>query len=83
MTDLHLTLHYIIIVIMQTYLKILNFQTACQVYSVECVSKIKSILAIIFHAIYGVVCKQRTRVSYDDCENTCTLSNHPQIGGTV
>ena len=43
--------------------------------SVDCVSKIKSILTIIFHAIYGAVCIQLTRFSlYDYCENSYTLS---------
>ena len=39
-------------------LKVLNFWNTCQVHSVECVSKIKSSLSIIFHAIYGAVCIQ-------------------------
>ena len=38
-----------------TYLKVLNFWNTCQLYFVECVSKIKSILSIIFHAICGAV----------------------------
>ena len=47
----------------------------------ECVSKIKSILSIIFHVMYGAVRIQFTHFSYDDCENTCTLSYyHHQIG---
>ena len=48
-------LHYLIIIIMQMYLKVLNFQYACQVHFVECVSKIKLILSITFHAIHGAV----------------------------
>ena len=52
----------------------------CQVHSVECVSKIKSIPSVSFHAILGAVCIQLTHLSYDDCENTCTLSYyHHQI----
>ena len=48
---------------------------------VACVFKIKPILPIIFHAIYGAVCIQLTHFSRDDCENTCTLSyNHNKIG---
>ena len=48
---------------------------------VRCVSKIKSILSIIFHAIYGAVCIQLTHFSYTDCENTWTLSYYQhQIG---
>ena len=45
-------------------------------FCLERVSKIKSILSIIFHAIYGAVRIQLTHFSYDDCENTCTLSYH-------
>ena len=52
--------------IMQMYLKILNFWNTCQLHSVECVSKIKSILSIIFHAIYRAVFIQLTRFSYED-----------------
>ena len=44
------------IIIMQTCLKVLNFSNACEVHSVECVSKIRSIVSIIFHAIYGGLC---------------------------
>ena len=54
-------------------LNVLNFLNTRQVPSVECVSKIKSILAIIFHAIYGAVCIQLTHFSYGDCKNMCTL----------
>ena len=47
----------------------------------ECVSRIKSILSVIFHAIYGAVCIQLTHLSYDDYENACTLSYyHHQMG---
>ena len=47
----------------------------------ECVSKIRSVLSIIFHVIYGAVCIQLAHFSFDDCENTCTLSfYHHQIG---
>ena len=49
------TLHYPIIVTMKTYLKALNFRNACQVYVVECVSKIKSILSMVFYSIYRAV----------------------------
>ena len=34
-------LHYRVILIMQTYMKVLNFKNACQVHNVECVFKIK------------------------------------------
>ena len=53
----------------------------CLVQSVEYVSRIKSILSIVFHAIYGLVCIWLIRFFYDDCENMCTLFNfHHQIG---
>ena len=55
--------------IMQTYLKALNYWNACQVYAAECVSKIKTILSIIFYSIYGAVCLQLTQFSCDDREN--------------
>ena len=49
--------------------------------SVEWVSKIRSILSIIFHATYGSLCIQLTDFSYDDFENTYTLFYyHHQIG---
>ena len=41
-----------------------------QLYSVECVSKIKSILSIIFHE---AVCIRFIHFSYVDCENEFTL----------
>ena len=48
---------------------------------VACVFKIKPILPIIFHAIYGAVCIQLTHFSCDDSANTCTLSYyHHKIG---
>ena len=47
----------------------------------EYVSKIKSILSIIFPVIYGAMCIQLTHLSYYDYENTCTLYYcHHQIG---
>ena len=46
-----------------------------------CVSKIKSILSIISHAIYGTVCSQHTHFCFDLCEDTYTSSYyHHQIG---
>ena len=39
----------------------------------KCISCHGHIPSIIFHAICGAVCNQRTHLSYDDCENTCTL----------
>ena len=50
----------------------LNF---CQAYSVECVSKIKSNLSIIFNVIYEWDCVfHLTHFSFHDCENICTSS---------
>ena len=43
-------------------------------FCLECVSKIKTILSVSFHPIYGAVCIQLTHLCYDDCGNTCTLS---------
>ena len=62
-------LHHHIIIIMQTYLKAFNYSIACQVYAAECVSKIKTILSIIFYSMYGAVCHQLTQFSCDDSEN--------------
>ena len=59
---------------MQTYLKVLNFLNVCQLQFAEWASKIKSILSIIFHAIYGAVCIQFNYFSNDDCEKTYNLS---------
>ena len=51
------------------------------IFCLECDSKIKCILSIIFHAIYLAVLIQLTHFAYDGCENTCTLSyHHHQIG---
>ena len=51
------------------------------IFCLKCVSKIRSVLSIISHAIYGTVCTQLSHFSYDDCENTCTRSYyHYQIG---
>ena len=40
----------------------------CQVYAAECVSKIKTILSIIFYSIWAV-CLQLTQFSCDDHDN--------------
>ena len=40
-----------------------------RVYAAEYVSKIETILAIIFHSIYGAVCLQLTQFACHDCEN--------------
>ena len=40
-----------------------------QVYAAECVSKVKTILSIIFSSIDGAVCLQFTQFSCDGREN--------------
>ena len=45
-------------------------------FCLGCVSKINSILSIIFHPIYGALCIQLTHFSYDGCENMSNLSSH-------
>ena len=40
------------------------------------VSKVKSILSIIFHAIYWAVCIQLAHFYYDKFENICTLMSY-------
>ena len=73
--------HHLIIIIVQTYLKALNLYNACQIYFVECVSKIKHILFVIHYTICGAVCYQFTHFSCDDWENIYNLSYyHHQIG---
>ena len=66
------TLHFLISIILQAYPNALTIWNACQVYSAEWVSKIISILSIIFHAIYGTVRFQLMFFSCDNCENMCT-----------
>ena len=65
------TLHYLIIIIMQAYLKVFSLWNTCHVHCVECVSNIQSILSIP-HAIYGSVCIKFTHFPCDDCESMCT-----------
>ena len=75
------TVHHLIIIIEQTYMKTLNLQNACQIYFVECVSKIKHILSVIHYTICGAVCFQFSHFPCDDWENIYTLSYyHHQIG---
>ena len=50
------TVHHLIIIIVQTYLKPLNLWNVCQIYFVECVSKNKHILSVIHHTICEAVC---------------------------
>ena len=63
------TLHHLIIIIVQTYLKTLNLLNACQIYFVECVSKIEHIFSVIHCPLYGAVCFQLTHSPCDDWQN--------------
>ena len=63
------TVHHLIIIIVQTYLKTLNLINSCQIYFVECVSKIRHILSVIHYTIRGAVCFQFTHFPCDDWEN--------------
>ena len=75
------TLHLLIIIIVQTYLKTLSLSNACQIYFVECLIDIRHILAVIHYTIRGAVCFQFTHFLCDDWENIYTLSyHHHQIG---
>ena len=59
----------------------LSEDIACQIYFVECVSKIKHILSVIHHTICEAVCFQFTHFRWDDWKNIYTLSYyHHQIG---
>ena len=75
------TVHHLIIIIVQTYLKALNLSNSCQIYFVECLSKIKHILSVIHYTICGAVCFQFTHLCCDDWDDIYTLSYyHHQIG---
>ena len=50
-----------------------GIELACQIYFVECVSKIKHILSVIHYTICGAVCFQFTHFSCDDWENIYIL----------
>ena len=74
------TVHHLIIIIVQTYLKIFELYNACQIYFVECMSKIRHILSVIHYTICGVVFFQFTHFPCDHWENTYTWSYyHHQI----
>ena len=72
------TVHHLIIIIVQTYLKALHILNACQIYFVECVGKIKQILSVIHYIICGAVCFQFTHFPCADWDNIYiyTLSYH-------
>ena len=75
------TLHYFII-IMQMYLKVVNFQNANKIYSVECLSKIKvSSLNYLSCNIWDYVCSVYSFLLCWLWEYVCTFSyHHHQIG---
>ena len=77
---LHMTLpHYLHQADLSEGIELLKFLSG--IFYLDCVSKIKSMLLIICHSIYGAVHIQLTHFSYDDCKNTCTLFyRHHQIG---
>ena len=60
---------HLIIIMVQTYLKTLNLLNACQIYFVECVSKIKHIFSVIHCPLYGTVCFRFPHFPCDDWEN--------------
>ena len=77
----YLTHIYLIIIIMQINMKALHIQNDCQVYSLDCLSKIKSILSIISYALDGDMSFKLARSACDECDNMCTLIiYHHQIG---
>ena len=58
-----------------------GIELACQIYFVECVSKIKQMFSVIHYTICGAVCFQFTHSSCGDWENIYTLSYYQhQIG---
>ena len=63
------TLHHLIIIIVQIYLKTLDLENACQIYFVECVSRIRHFFSFIHYTIYCALCFQLTHFPYDDWEN--------------
>ena len=79
------TVHHLIIIIVQNYLKTLNLLNACQIYFIECVSKIKHILSVTHYTIHYTICGafqcfQFTHSPCDDWETIYTLSYyHHQI----
>ena len=72
-----------IIIIMQTHVKALNYYNACQVYTAEFVSKAHSILLSLFNLTYGVVCLQLAQFSFDDRVNVYFISLTSSIQSEV
>ena len=78
------TLHHLISIIVQTYLKTLNLYCACQIYFVECVSKIRHILSVIHYTIRGAGCVFSVYpFPCDEWENIYTLYYYHHHIGTM
>ena len=60
-----------------------NLGHACQIYFVECVSKIKHIIPVIHNTICGAVCFQFTHFSCDDWDKIYALSYHRHLIGSM
>ena len=63
------TLQNLIIIIVHTYLKTMNLLNVCQIYFIECVSKIKHIFSVIHCPLCGAICFQFNHFPRDDWEN--------------
>ena len=75
------TLHHPIIIIVQTYLTILESQNVCHINFAECVRKISHIISVIHYTICGTVCLRFIYFPFDDWDNIYTLSYYQhQIG---
>ena len=58
-----------------------TYKSACQIYFIECVSKIKDVFSVIHYTMYGAVCFQFTHFPCDDWKHTYTSSYyHHQMG---
>ena len=55
----------------------------CQIYFVECVSKIKHILSVVHYTICGAVCFQFTYSPCDGWDNTYNLSYYRHQVGSM
>ena len=63
---LHITLpHYHHYADLSEGIELLKYLS--DMFCLECVSKIRLVLSIIFHAKYGAVCFQLTHFVYEDC----------------
>ena len=53
----------------------MSLQNACQIYFVECVSKIKNIFSVIHYRTYGIMCFQFTHSPCDGWDNMHFVSS--------